>query len=89
MLLLSNSFAALPMDTPSPDPATSYITPSPTSNECQLPKAPKARKVSRQIQSLMYFWVEKLCLSHINSSHVWFSWRAKCLGSGRLNITLL
>ncbi|XP_028393354.1 cell division cycle protein 27 homolog [Dendronephthya gigantea] len=44
----SPSFAVLPMDTPSPDPATTYITPSPTINECQLPKAPKARKIGRR-----------------------------------------
>ncbi|CAB3998814.1 cell division cycle 27 homolog [Paramuricea clavata] len=44
----SPSFAVLPMDTPSPDPTTNYITPSPTANECQLPKAPKARKIGRR-----------------------------------------
>lgn len=33
------------MDTPTPDANTNFITPSPTANECQLPKAPKARKV--------------------------------------------
>ncbi|XP_046860026.1 cell division cycle protein 27 homolog [Xenia sp. Carnegie-2017] len=43
----SPSFVALPMDTPTPDANTNFITPSPTANECQLPKAPKARKIRR------------------------------------------
>lgn len=44
------TFTVLPMDTPSPDPSANYITPSPTliSNECQVPKAPKTKKVGRR-----------------------------------------
>ena len=45
LALFSFSFAVLPLDTPSTDSTSNYITPSPTANECQLPKAPKARKV--------------------------------------------
>ena len=64
LLYFPFSFAVLPMDTPSPDPTTNYITPSPTANECQLPKAPKARKVSRQMIYHHIMWSIKWKVYH-------------------------